>query len=364
MICPKKFLEFLEKKNINFFTGVPDSVLKNFTENLPEKKNYIMANEGLSISLGIGYYLKTKKIPLIYFQNSGLGNAINPLISIAHKNIYSIPMVLLIGWRGAPNTTDEPQHVQQGKSTISFLKNIGIKSVILNKDLNPSKLGRAIDLAKRSSEPIAILVKKNLFNKTNKKIFVKNSYSLQRSDVIKFILNQISYKTIIFSSTGHISRELNHHIKIKKNKKIRTFFNVGGMGHTSSLALGYSINSKDKIICLDGDGALMMHMGSIANIGTFSKKNFLHILLNNGTHESVGGQTTNSFNINFKKFSQSMNYKSYYSVKNEKDLEKKLPKLLKKKDGPSLCEIFIQNKSIKNLSRPKDFNNLKKLFIK
>lgn len=363
MICSKKFLKFLKKKNINFFTGVPDSVLKDFTENLPKKRNYIMANEGLSVSLGIGYYLKTKKVPLIYFQNSGLGNAINPLVSVAHKNVYSIPMVLLIGWRGAPDIKDEPQHIQQGKSTISILKNIGIKSVILKKDLNLSKLGTAIDLAKRRLEPIAILVKKNLFSKSSKKIFVKNSYSLQRSEVIKFILNQISYKNIIFSSTGYISRELNHHIKIKKDKKIRAFFNVGGMGHTSSLALGYSINSRDKIICLDGDGALMMHMGCMANIGTFSKKNFLHILFNNGTHESVGGQTTNSFNINFKKFSQSVNYKSYYSIKNKKDLKKKLPKLFKK-DGPSLCEIFIQNKSIKNLGRPKNFNNLKKLFIK
>jgi phosphonopyruvate decarboxylase len=363
MICPKNFLKFLKKKNIDFYTGVPDSVLKNFTENLSEKKNYIMANEGLSVSLGIGYYLKTKKIPLIYFQNSGLGNTINPLISIAHKNIYSIPMVLLIGWRGAPNIKDEPQHTQQGKNTISFLKNIGIKSVILTKNQNFSKLGRTIDLAKIRSEPIAILVKKNIFSKTNKKIFIKNSHSLQRSEVIKFILNQISKKTIIFSSTGYISRELNHHIKLKKNNKIRAFFNVGGMGHTSSLALGYSINSKDKIICLDGDGALMMHMGSIANIGTFSKKNFIHILLNNGTHESVGGQTTNSFTINFEKLTQSVNYKSYHSIKSEKDLEKKLPKLIKK-DGPSFCEIFIQNKSIKNLGRPKDFNNLKKLFIK
>ena len=181
--------------------------------------------------------------------------------------------------------------------------------------------------------------------------------------MIEFILDGILKSTIIFSSTGYISRELDHINKIKKNKNVRILYNVGGMGHTSAMALGYSLNSKERVFCLDGDGSLMMHMGSLANIGTFSKKNFIYILLNNGTHESVGGQTTNSYLINFKTLSQSVNFQSYCSIKNKKELEKKLPRFLKK-NGPLLCEIFIRNKSIKNLGRPKNFKKLKKLFIR
>ena len=361
MIDPKNFIKYLKKKNIDFFTGVPDSVLKNFTENLPKKKNYIMANEGLAVSLGIGYFLKTKKIPLVYFQNSGLGNAINPLISIAHKNVYSIPMLLLIGWRGAPNTKDEPQHIQQGKSTINFLKNLGIKSIILNSEKSFLNLNKLLKVAKKPSTPVAILIKKNTLKKV-KKVVIKNKYKLERSKVIEFILDNITKKTKIFSSTGYISRELDRIIHNKKNK-IKSFYNVGGMGHTSSIALGYSLNSKEKVLCLDGDGALMMHMGSLANIGKFSKKNYLHILLNNGTHESVGGQPTNSNLIKFKDLSKSVKYRSYCSIKNEKELKNKFSKFIKK-DGPLFCEIFIKNKSIKNLGRPKNFDKLKKYFIK
>ena len=361
MISSKNFIKYLKRKKVDFYTGVPDSVLKNFTGNLPKEKNFIMANEGLAVSLGIGYFLKTKKIPLVYFQNSGLGNAINPLISIAHKNVYSIPILLLIGWRGAPNTKDEPQHIAQGKNTINFLKNLGIKSISLNNEKSFSNLNRLLDLAKQQSTPIAVLIKKNTFKK-EKKVIVTNKYKLERLKVIKFILNKISNKTKIFSSTGYISRELDHIIH-NKNNKIKSFYNVGGMGHTSSIALGYSINSREKVLCLDGDGSLIMHMGSLANIGKFSKKNYVHVLLNNGTHESVGGQPTSSNLINFKDLSKSVKYRSYCSIKNRKELENKFHKFIKK-DGPLFCEIFIKNKSIKNLGRPRNLNKLKNYFIK
>ena len=361
MICPKDLIKFLKNKKINFFTGVPDSLLKNFIENIPNKKNFIMANEGLAVSLGIGYYLKTKKIPLIYFQNSGLGNTINPLISVANKNIYSIPMILLIGWRGEPGVKDEPQHKKQGKETLNFLKNLGIRYVILDSDSNFFRINKLIQLAKERSEPVAILAKKNIFKK-NKLSLIKNNQSLIRSEVIEFILDSISKKTRIFSSTGYISRELDHILRQKK-KKINCFYNVGGMGHTSSIALGYSINTREKVLCLDGDGALMMHMGSLANIGKFSKKNYLHILLNNGTHESVGGQSTNSKIIDFKNLSKSLKYSSYCLIKNKNDLKNFFLKFIKK-PGPLFCEILIKNKSLKNLGRPKDFLKIKRGFIR
>ena len=361
MICSKDLIKFLKNKKIDFFTGVPDSLLKNFIENIPSKKNFIMANEGLAVSLGIGYYLKTKRIPLIYLQNSGLGNTINPLISIANKNIYSIPMILLIGWRGEPGIKDEPQHKKQGKETINFLKNLDIKYIKLNGNKNFSGINKLIQFAKKRSEPVAILAKKNNFKK-NKLSLIKNTQSLNRSEVIEFILSSISNKTRIFSSTGYISRELDHILKQKK-KNFKCFYNVGGMGHTSSIALGYSINTREKVLCLDGDGALMMHMGAMANIGKFSKKNYLHILLNNGTHESVGGQPTNSKLIDFKNLSQSLKYSSYCLIKNKNDLNKFFLKFIKK-PGPLFCEILIKNKSLKNLGRPKNFFKLKRSFIR
>ena len=361
MICSKDLIKFFKKKKIDFFTGVPDSLLKNFIENIPNKKNFIMANEGLAVSLGIGYHLKTKKIPLVYLQNSGLGNTINPLISIANKNIYSIPMILLIGWRGEPGIKDEPQHKKQGKETINFLRNLGIKYIKLNGDKNFSRINKLIQFAKKNSESVAIIVKKNNFKK-NKQSLIKNTQSLNRSEVIEFILNSIPNKTKIFSSTGYISRELNQIINQKK-KNFKCFYNVGGMGHTSSIALGYSINTREKVLCLDGDGALMMHMGSLANIGKFSKKNYLHILLNNGTHESVGGQPTNSKIIDFKKLSQSLRYSSYCLIKNKKDFKEIFLKFIKK-SGPLFCEILIKNESLKNLVRPKYFFKIKKRFIK
>ena len=225
MICPKDLIKFLKNKKINFFTGVPDSLLKNFIENIPNKKKLHNGKRGPSSIAWNWVLFKNKKIPLIYFQNSGLGNTINPLISVANKNIYSIPMILLIGWRGEPGVKDEPQHKKQGKETLNFLKNLGIRYVILDSDSNFFRINKLIQLAKERSEPVAILAKKNIFKK-NKLSLIKNNQSLIRSEVIEFILDSISKKTRIFSSTGYISRELDHILRQKKRKLI-VFITLG-----------------------------------------------------------------------------------------------------------------------------------------
>ncbi len=361
MISPRKLLNSFNKNNINFFTGVPDSVLKNFTNLLPNKKNFVMANEGSSIGLAIGYFLKSKKIPLVYLQNSGLGNAINPLISIAHKKVYSIPLLLLIGWRGAPRLYDEPQHLAQGKVTKKFLKELDIKFILINNDNDILKVKKLISFSKKNSKPVAILIKKGSIQEYKKKN-IKNTFKLKRIDVIRFILKNISNHCKIFSSTGYISRELNH-ITEKESFSSRNFFyNIGGMGHTSAIALGYSVFSKKKILCLDGDGSMLMHLGTLANIGNFAQKNFKHVLFNNGTHESVGGQSTNVNDINFRDVTKGLKYKKFFKIKDQKDLNLNFKKFIKC-NGPALCEINIKNESIKNLGRPKNFILRKKKFV-
>lgn len=361
MIDPQYLLKFLSKNKIEFFSGVPDSVLKNFTSNL-KKKHLIASNEGSAVSIGAGYYLSTNKMCCIYMQNSGLGNAINPLISILHQKVYGIPLLLLIGWRGSPNTKDEPQHNVMGKVTKKFLDLLNIKHINLENHKDFVKLNKLIQFSRKKKVPVACLVERNIFLKKNVIKFKKNIKYLLRNLFIEYLLNNISNKTKIIATTGYTSRELEQIRKEKKLKKGKDFYMVGGMGHAMSLSLGSSISSKDQIICLDGDGSLLMHMGSMATIGTFARDNFKHILLNNNAHESVGGQSTFAKNINFKNLAISLGYKSFFKIDNAHNLNYKIKKFLTLK-GPSFLEVKIEQGTIKNLTRPKDLKKIKENFI-
>lgn len=364
MINTRNLFNSIKKDNINFFTGVPDSVLKNFTKLLSNNhKNHLLAtNEGSAISIGIGYHLSTKKIPCIYMQNSGLSNAINPLISIAHKGIYSIPMLLLVGWRGSPGINDEPQHKIKGKITLNLLKLLGIKYIILNKDKDLIKLKKLILYAKKNSCPVACLIKKSTLKKINKNEKIKHPISnIFRKDVIKLILQTIKKDTKIISTTGYTSRELYQIRKIENFKKGKDFYMVGGMGHSVSVALGCVINSNQQVFCLDGDGSVLMHLGALRTAGYLKNSNFKHIVLNNNSHESVGGQLTNAIDIDFKNFSKSIGYKNYFKISTHNYI-KILKKFVKLK-GPSLLEVIISNGALKNLSRPKNLIAIKDKFM-
>jgi phosphonopyruvate decarboxylase len=314
MIEANNLFFFLKKKNIDFFTGVPDSILKNFTYVLDSQKkinNIITANEGGAIALAAGNYLSTKKPALVYMQNSGLGNAINPLISICHSKVYSIPMILMIGWRGAPKQNDEPQHKLKGRITPAILKLLKIKFLILNDYKDLKKISNLINYSKYKKIPVAFLIKnKTLYLKSNSKYNGKTKNYFTREVVINKLLSKISKNTRIVSSTGYTSRELLEIRKNRKSKNGKDFYMVGGMGHSSMVSLGYSLNSKNQVICLDGDGSLIMHLGSLISTGFKSKKNFKYILLNNGSHESVGGQKIDTFKVNFKNISKSFGYKN------------------------------------------------------
>jgi len=367
MLDPNILLEYLNKKKINFFSGVPDSLLKNFLallDNNKKIKNIICANEGAAISLNIGNYLATKKIGVTYLQNSGLGNSINPLISIADKGVYSIPLLMMIGWRGSPNSDDEPQHMAKGKITRSLLKELNINYIILSNKKSFRKIDKLINFSLKNKIPVAILIKKNTFSRTLSKINKQEfSKSILRSKFIEEFLNHINSKDKLVATTGYTSREL---YKIRRDKKIKfgdDFYMIGGMGHSSSVALGYSLEKKNKqVFCLDGDGSLLMHMGSLGTLAKYGKKNIKYILLNNNSHESVGGQPTNSINIDFKMFSKSLGFKGYSIISSEKNLKNNIKKFINK-SGPNFLEVRIKSRNMKNLGRPKKFIAIKNKFM-
>jgi len=359
MIDPRDFCLNLSNSGINFFAGVPDSLLIDICSfvdhNFPKTNHQITANEGSAVGLGIGYFLATQKIPLIYMQNSGLGNATNPLISLADRKVYSIPMILMIGWRGQPEVSDEPQHLKQGLITKDLLRVMDIPFKIFSKDTNRSSMEEELsELVKCCSDhraPVALLIKKGTFNpyKPNKK---KNDSNLMsRHEVLDFLVNQVGSKSIIVSTTGVTSRELLE-LRIKyKQDTAGDFLTVGGMGHASQIALGISMQKKNKeVACLDGDGALLMHMGSLASIADSGCKNYKYILLNNMVHDSVGGQPIAAKNINFSGIAKASGFKKVFTISELKELEQL--KVILKQDGPTFIEIKIRPGFKEDLIRP------------
>ena len=358
MLNCKEFFDLLHGGEIDFFSGVPDSLLKFFNsyilDNVDQNQHIIAANEGNAIALASGYYLATKKIGLVYMQNSGLGNAINPLVSLSDKEIYGIPVLLLIGWRGEPGEKDEPQHQKQGKITLKLLETLDIPYEILTKDIEDTKrkLSSAIKYMNKFNAPFALVVKKGTFEKYEQINESQQNYELSREKAINLIIDNLDEQDIVVSTTGMISREL-FESRIQKNQRHETdFLTVGSMGHASQIALGIAIsNPKKQVFCLDGDGSVIMHMGSLGIIGSKQMKNFKHIILNNESHDSVGGQPTVGNIINFVSLAKSCKYKNSFKVSTKIELKKKILKL-KSDDGPILLEIMINRGNRKELGRP------------
>jgi phosphonopyruvate decarboxylase len=370
MINCEKFYKLLLSKNINFFTGVPDSLLKDFCSYVMDNAgvdHVISPNEGNAIALAAGHYLASGNIGLVYMQNSGLGNTINPLVSLVDPEVYNIPVLLLIGWRGEPGVKDEPQHIKQGKVTTGLLKTLSIPYDILPSSIKNAKvsLNKAFKYMSKNNAPYALVVKKDTFEKYSLKKEIKNNYSLSREDAIKCVVDLLSPKDIVISTTGKASRELFEYRDYLKQGHEKDFLTVGSMGHSSQIALGIALEKRNrKIFCLDGDGAMIMHMGSLAAIGSTSPKNFYHIILNNGSYESVGGQPTFGYDINIQMISKACGYRNVYLAKTKDEIKKKI-NLFKKSVGPSLLEIRTNSTSRENLGRPSicPVNN-KKDFIK
>lgn len=366
MIEVGALIGLLKKNKSNFFTGVPDSVLKELSSSLQSEKNknhLIATNEGSAVALGIGHYLATKQLPTIYMQNSGLSNALNPLISIAHEKVYSIPLILIIGWRGSPRVKDEPQHNVKGKITEQILKLLNIKYTILRSSTDLIKFDKQIKLAKKNKSIVACLIEQETLKKSKKRKKINDFYNLDKEFFLKTLLENLQKKTKIISSTGYNSRELMYLREKYKLRKSNDFYMVGGMGHTSSVALGYSLSNKNKTICIDGDGSLLMHLGSIKTAGTFGNRKFKYILLNNNSHDSVGGQSTYANDVNFAKLSKSLGFKKFYSIKDNRNLKKNINDFLSDSDL-SFLEVKVTNSKIKNLPRPTNLIKIKNQFMK
>lgn len=360
MISPKFFIDSLSNRQIDFFSGVPDSLLKNLcayiADNKDEKHNIITANEGAAIGLAAGHYLATRKIPVVYMQNSGEGNIINPLASLTDKEVYNIPILLLIGWRGEPGIHDEPQHVKQGKVTIPLLDVMGIKNLVMSKreDELIKQLDDALVYMHETNEAFALIIEKDTFESYSLKLkddFVSR-LSMTREKAIQTVVDSVCKNDVIVSTTGMISRELFEYRTKKSESHQSDFLTVGSMGHASQIALGIALEVPTrKVYCFDGDGAVIMHMGSIAVIGDKNPANFIHVVFNNGAHDSVGGQPTVGLKINIPTIARAVGYKAVFSVDCEENLGIALEKI-EKESGPVLLEIKVRKGNRKDLGRP------------
>jgi phosphonopyruvate decarboxylase len=289
---PDEFYNEIASHGIELLYGVPDSLLKEFClvvdDRMSRQQHIIMANEGNAVALACGHFLAKQSIPLVYMQNSGLGNAINPLLSLSDPDVYSIPLLLMIGWRGEPGVKDEPQHVKQGKIQIELLEAMDIPYEIFSNDSHDfkAKISKCTKLAKDENRPTALLIKKGTFGKYNKTVLLDENQRMKREEALEIILDNLSDKTIIVSTTGKTSREI-FEIREKNNQSHeKDFLTVGSMGHCSSIALGIALARPDRqVVCIDGDGAKLMHLGSLTSIAGLKPNNFCHIFMDFIIHE-------------------------------------------------------------------------------
>ena len=357
MITPSFFINKLKQEGIDFFTGVPDSLLKNvcayITDHCDDDHNIIAANEGGAVALAAGYYLATGKVGCVYMQNSGEGNAVNPLASLTDPEVYHIPILLLIGWRGRPGVHDEPQHVKQGKITTGLLNVMGINYEVLSKEEDKAALQieKAMSSIHKSGNAYALVVEKDTFDSYALQNVVKNDYNMSREEAIQIVAASIPANAIIVSTTGMISRELFEYRTAMGQNHERDFLTVGSMGHASMIALGIALQHPErKVYCFDGDGASIMHMGNMAIVGSKRPENYVHVVFNNGAHDSVGGQPTVGHVIDMVNIAHAMHYEDVVSVSTPKQLKDVLGNMNSK--GLQLIEIRIKKGNRKDLGRP------------
>jgi len=343
----------------DFYTGVPDSQLKalcNYLMNtygIDSHHHIIAANEGNCTALAAGYHLATGKVPVVYMQNSGEGNIINPVASLINEKVYAIPMIFIIGWRGEPGVHDEPQHIYQGEVTIKLLEDMGIESLIIGKETTIDEVENKMKEFRRvlnSGKDVAFVIRKGALE-YNEKVVYKNNGKMLREEIIQHIV-EVTGEDPIISTTGKASRELFETRVVNGQDHKYDFLTVGSMGHSSSIALGVALNKPNKKIwCVDGDGAVLMHMGAMAVIGANRPRNLVHIVINNGAHETVGGMPTVGGNIDFVGIAKACGYPNAVSVDDFDSLDKEL-KVAKEREELSLIEVKCSIGARDNLGRP------------
>lgn len=353
-----KAKDFLEIVGADFFTGVPDSLLKPLCDEIYNQygisdKHIVGANEGNCVAIASGYHLATGKVPLVYLQNSGLGNIINPVASLLNDKVYGIPCIFVVGWRGEPDVKDEPQHIFQGEVTLKLLEDIDVKPFVIDKTTSFEDVKKAMEAFKSLlsiGKSVAFVVKKGAFISENAIAF-SNENKMSREEIVERIAVSAG-ESIVVSTTGKASRELFEIREKNKQDHKYDFLTVGSMGHSSSIALGIALNKKNqKIYCIDGDGAMLMHMGSMGVIGDRKPKNLIHILINNAAHETVGGMPTVAGNIDFITTALACGYEKAVKVSSFDELDKEL-ELAKNSNQLVFIEAISSLGAREDLGRP------------
>jgi len=363
MISPEKFYQSLARAGVNFVCGVPDSLLKEFcayaAADLPGDRHLITANEGTAVAVAAGMQMATGGVPLVYLQNSGLGNTINPLLSLVDPAVYGIPLVLLIGWRGEPGVKDEPQHVKQGLVSPAMLTAMDVPFGILDGDPDQAAIlaVHSVEAARARGGPFVLLARKNAFGPAEKTLAPVRDHEglLGREQAIALIVGALPADATLVATTGHISREL-YEIRVRAGQnRASDFLTVGCMGHASQIALGLALGKKNaRVVCLDGDGAALMHMGGLATIGTSGADNLLHIVLNNGVHDSVGAQPTVALQISLTAVAQACRYPGVWGpCISPGEIREALSAALAAA-APAFLEIRVKPGARADLGRPKE----------
>ena len=348
----------VELTEADFFTGVPDSQLKALcdylmnTYGMDTKHHVIGANEGNCVAMAAGYHLATGKVPVVYMQNSGIGNAINPIASLLHEKVYALPMIFIVGWRGEPGVYDEPQHIYQGEVTLKLLEDMDVACFVIEKDTSEEDIRAAMDRFRKllsEGKSVAFVVKKGALS-YEEKVSYTNSNQMMREEIIECIA-EISGEDPIISTTGKASRELFELRERAGQSHKYDFLTVGSMGHSSSIALGVAWNTEKKVWCVDGDGAALMHLGAMALIGVNAPKNMVHVVINNGAHESVGGMPTVAAAANLAAVAKACGYPYSVSVEDISSLRRELA-AAKSRNELSFIEVKCAVGARKDLGRP------------
>lgn len=355
-----KLLERLEKMGIQTITGVPDSTLKQFCDGVQtyrgKLQHYVTANEGAAVGLAIGTYLATARPACVYMQNSGIGNAVNPLASLANRDVYGVPMLFIVGWRGEPGVKDEPQHVFQGKITCELFDTLSVPYRVIDQNTSDEEMDEILAEADKTLEQgdqFAVIVKKGTFEKAEPFTWT-NGNTMLREEALSHILREVSRDTVIVSTTGKISRELYEQSEKIYGNHDNIFMTVGGMGHASMIALGIAKNRQDKkILCIDGDGAALMHMGALPFIAAQAPENFYHIVINNQAHESVGAMPTGCQETAFAQVAQAAGYREASRLETLEEVDQ-TGGWINEMTGPVLWEIPVSLDSRADLGRPKE----------
>jgi len=360
MISCDEIFEVFRRNDLTFFTGVPDSTFKGWMTFLEEKHGkeltqIIAANECEATAIATGYHLSTGKVAVVYMQNSGLGKTVNPITSLCDPEVYSIPIVMMVGWRGEPEKKDEPQHKKMGRITIPLLETLEIPYRVLPDTIQEvaEVITEMRDIADRENTPVALIIRKGVIAPYDSdKTEVRESHlEMNREDAIKTIVDNLDGSEAIVSTTGKTSRELFEY-RIERNEKPMDFYTVGGMGCAASIALGIALQKPEKeIFVFDGDGAVIMQMGSLATIGHYKPSNFNHILFDNRAHDSTGGQMTVSDTVDFEKVALSCGYRNVIAVSTIDTLKQAITKM-KSLKGPKMLIVKIKKGARENLGRP------------